>query len=129
MAASKDVFVQVSVDFKLVSSGGPEVQVGEQKYMLNAFVLTDAGEQQVPVGLPDSTAALDLPVTITSLNKNFAAFISMPAALQAGSSGYSFRFSLNNTTGLPLLANPSSLTTLRSDTLPGTGPEARASAS
>ncbi|MBP6218052.1 MAG: SMP-30/gluconolactonase/LRE family protein [Oligoflexales bacterium] len=118
------MFVQVSVDFKLVSSGGPEVQVGEQKYMLNAFVLTDAGEQQVPVGLPDSTAALDLPVTITSLNKNFAAFISMPAALQAGSSGYSFRFSLNNTTGLPLLANPSSLTTLRSDTLPGTGPEA-----
>lgn len=121
---TKDVQVRVTIDYKQDVGVGPSISFANQEFLLKAYVF-DVTEKQVALGVNGSEPITETPVTLLSASTAFDAILRIPADVQPGSDGYSFRFELIEvgTTLLQDVTTDKNLESLKRGVQAGTSPE------
>lgn len=120
-ANTKDVLVQVNIDYLSSSDINPTIDFSGRSFLLNAFAL-DADGVQVTMSLDGSDSIADLPVTLTSSRTSLDIIMRLPISVQPGPGGYALRFQLKESaTSLRTQVDVTeNLDALRSDVKAGT---------
>ncbi|RYZ82775.1 MAG: hypothetical protein EOP06_21140, partial [Proteobacteria bacterium] len=91
---TKDIAVQVSINYQLAPNVGPTISLVGQEFVLNAYLLNGAASEQVEISKVSGQMLKDLPVTLTATTLSFPALIRVPSSAVPGANGYDFHFSL-----------------------------------
>jgi len=95
--ATRDIEIQVSVNWAVSSTVGSTIDFSDHPFVLNAFAV-DADDRQVAIGFAGGgTPVMDLPVTMEDATLQFDAVLRLPSDLQPRSSGFALRFELRPT--------------------------------
>ena len=94
-SSTKDVQVQVQINYQITATGGPAVSLTDTAFLLNAYLFSGT-EQEVQIAPVGQTPVTDLPITLTSPHLSFDAILRIPASAQPGANGYAFHFALKN---------------------------------
>ncbi|RZA18102.1 MAG: hypothetical protein EOP10_21605, partial [Proteobacteria bacterium] len=120
---TKDVRVRVNLSYSIDVQGGPEVAIGEQNFVLNAFLYQN-GEKPIEIGYAGEEPLVDLPVILTGTVLSFDATMRIPAGAQAGPEGYALHFALKEAaqTGLQESSTVKNLDAMKGGIQPGADP-------
>ncbi len=121
---TKDVSVQINIDFKLASAIGPNLDLTGEKFILSAYAL-DAAGKQVKVAVQGGEPSLELAITMPASHYTFAATLRIPQEVEPRTTGYAFRFELKSAPGLTLADDTGSeMSALHGDVQAGTAAQA-----
>jgi hypothetical protein len=116
---TKEVIVQVNINFKEDAAIGPAVDTSTDSFILNAFLLENGSQTQVPLALIGSVPSFDLPVTLDSTSVVFDSKVRVPASTQPGANGYAIHFALKNVAQTSLADTADYLDALKGGIQPG----------
>gem|GEM_PF-1289230 len=120
---TKDVRIQVNINFKIKTAEGPVLDFSNTPFVLNAFAL-DADGAQVAIAYEGGEPVDDLSVVLTGPSLSFPALLRIPVGVQPRDDGYAFRFELKDSPVLTLTADPANpLSALKGAIQTGTDPE------